>query len=148
MRAILKMTGSLLVIALLIAHFFLIALFVAPSHRLLGLLVQSEHGFLKEEEWPEPVENFLITNNVGIYGDYQLGQGSKEKLILSILQFRREYIMDFRERLTLDANLLDYGEGVIGIQAASQRFYQKPLSEALDKEWITLINLHDIFSKK
>ena len=81
MREIFKMTGSLLLVALLIAHFFLIALFVAPTDKLLGLVMESNQGFLGAEDIPKPVEDFLLTNKVAVNGDYELIDSHKGELI-------------------------------------------------------------------
>lgn len=148
MREIFRMTGSFLIIALLIAHFFLIALIAAPTDKLLGLIVEGDRGFLEPEEIPGPVEDFLVTNRVAVNGDYELDNSSKGELVSGILQLRKEYFMDPVEQIALDANLLNYGEGLVGIKSASEYYYDKPLSEVSDREWITLVNLHNIFSKK
>ncbi|HHA18544.1 MAG TPA: hypothetical protein ENK70_02440 [Methylophaga sp.] len=148
MKEIPKMVGGLLVIALLLAHFFLIALFTAPSDKLIGLLIKGNTGFLMAEEVPDAVEAFLVTNKVSVDGDYELDSSSKAKLIFGILQLRKEHFMTNPERLALDMNLLNYGGGIIGIKSGSEYYYRKPLTVASDKEWITLVNLQKIFSKK
>lgn len=148
MREIPKMIGGLLVIALLLAHSFLIALFIAPADKLLALLIKGDAGFVVAKEVPEAVETFLVTNEVAINGDYLLDSSSKEKVIFGILELRKKRFMSDSERLALSMNLLDYGEGIVGVKSASQYYYKKPIAEASDKEWITLINLQKIFSKK
>ena len=70
------------------------------------------------------------------------------QLVFGILKIRREKLMSSIEALAMDMNLLDYGESIIGLESASHYYFSKPLSEASDKEWITLINLQKIFSKK
>jgi len=148
MREILKMIGGLLIVALLIAHFFLVALFVAPADKLLGLFMPSNQGFLVTQELPEPVEDFLVNNHVEVAGDYRIDQSHKGRLILGILQLRKQYFMNVKQQLALDANLLNYGEDLVGVKSASEYYYDKPLSETSDWEWITLVNLHSISSKK
>ena len=145
MREVFKIAGSLLVVALLIAHFLLIALIVAPTDKLLGLIIESDQGFLGPEEIPGPVEDFLVANRVVLNGDYELDNSDKGKLVSGVLQLRKEYLMDPAEQIALDANLLNYGEGLIGIESASEYYYGKPLSEVSDREWITLVNLHNIY---
>lgn len=148
MRELFKMTGSLLIIALLIAHFFLIAFFVAPSNKLLGLLLSNDTGFLSAENVPAAVETFLVDHHVTVDGDYHLDDSSRGKIILSVLEMRRNYMMEPIQQIALDANLLNYGEGLIGIRAASEYYYKKDLAELSESQWITLVNLHKIFSKK
>jgi hypothetical protein len=148
MREIPKMLGGLLLVALLLAHLFLIALFFAPVPKLLGLVIESNSGFLVASEIPEAVEFFLTTNKVGAGGDFTSDASVKSKLVMGILMLRQERFMDDTERLALNMNLLDFGEGIIGMKAASEHYYKKSLMELSDKEWITLVNLQKIFSKK
>ncbi len=135
-------------IGLLLAHLFLIGLFITPSDKLLGLLINYDGEFLIANEVPEAVETYLVTNRVPVDGDYQLNSSSKAKLMLGILQLRKERFMTDSERMALDMNLLNYGDGIVGIRAGSEYYYKKPLTEASDKEWITLVNLQKIFAKK
>lgn len=148
MREIPKMIVGLLFIALLLAHLFLIALFFAPAPKLLGLIIESDSGFLAASEIPEGVEDFLTTNKVVVDGDFKPDNTIKSKLVLSILQLRKDRFMNNYEQLALDMSLLDYGEDIVGLKSASEYYYKKPLTEASDKEWITLVNLQKIFSKK
>ncbi|MBN2307255.1 hypothetical protein JXD20_04690 [Candidatus Peregrinibacteria bacterium] len=147
MKSVFQIIGSLLIISLLIAHFFLIALLVAPTNKLLGLLIENDQGFVSVTEISEAVQSFLVDNKVSVNGDYQLNQSNKGRFIFGILQLRRKYFMEPTEQIALDANLLNYGGGLIGVESASEYFYGKSLSEISDREWITLVNLNSIFSK-
>ena len=142
------MAGGLLIIALLLAHIFLVALFIIPPEKLLTLIVKDSPGFLTAEEIPVSVETFLITNKITVEGDYQFNSGNKGKLISGVLQFRRVRFMNDSERLALDMNLLNYGEGIIGLRAASEYYYKKPLTQISEKDWVMLVHLQKIFSKK
>lgn len=148
MREIPKMVGGLLLIALLLAHLFLIALFFAPAHKLLGLVIESDSVFLAASEIPEGVEDFLATNKVGVEGNFKPDRTIKSKLVMGILQLREERFMNNYEKLALNMNLLDYGEDIIGLGEAAEYYYKEPLAKLSDKEWITLVNLQKIFSKK
>ncbi len=147
MRDILKMTGSLLIIALLIAHFFLLGLFLAPTDKLMSLIRDDDQRFFYAEDLPTDVEAFLLTNKVSVDGDYRFDSTTKGRLVLGILQMRREHFMQTGEQIALDANLLNYGDDIFGIQEASEYFYHKPLESVSDKEWITLVNLQKILKK-
>lgn len=142
------MVGGLLLIALLLAHLFLIALFFAPAHKLLGLVIESDSVFLAASEIPEGVEDFLATNKVGVEGNFKPDRTIKSKLVMGILQLREERFMNNYEKLALNMNLLDYGEDIIGLGEAAEYYYKEPLAKLSDKEWITLVNLQKIFSKK
>ena len=148
MREIPKMIGGFVIIALIMAHLLLVSLFLVPMPKLLGLLIKSDTAFLTASEIPATVEAFLTDNKVEITSDYKPDSDFKVQILASILEVRRSRFMTSSQQLALDMNLLDFGEGIIGLGAASEYYYKKPLVELSDKEWITLINLQKIFSKK
>ena len=148
MQGIFKMIGGFVIIALLMVHLLIVSLFLIPIPKLLGLVIKSDFGFLTASEIPEAVEDFLVQNKVEITSDYKPDSDFKVQILASILEVRRSRFMTPSEQLALDMNLLDFGEGIIGLGAASEYYYKKPLLELADKEWITLINLQKIFSKK
>ena len=148
MQGIFKIIGGFIIIGLLLAHLLLVSFFLAPMPKLLGLLIETEVGFLTSSDIPENVGTFLTDNKVEVISDYHPDSDFKAQLVASILEVRRSRFMTPSEQLALDMNLLDFGEGIIGLGAASEYYYKKPLLELADKEWITLINLQKIFSKK
>jgi len=145
MREILKMTGSLLLIALILAHLFLIGLFVAPVDKLLKLTSIPASELVNASDIPEDTVHFLIDNRVPVRASYTFDSSSKARLIEGILQLRELYFMDETERLALEMNLLAYDEKVVGVGSASSYFFGKSFITLTPKEWITLINLHDIY---
>lgn len=147
MQALAKLAGGFLVITLLIGHLLLLSLFMAPVPKLLSLST-GQDGFLSASMIPPNVKQFLSDNKVAVEGTFD-GEGrSGDRLVFGILNLREAKLMDPDQRLALNMNLLDYGEGIIGLGSASQYYFKKPLSEISDKEWLTLINLQKIFSKK
>jgi len=148
MRSFVKMTGGFLVLSLLMAHLLMVSLFLAPAPKLLGLVIKSEAGFIGDSEIPDTVQTFVTKNKIQVKGDYGLPGNSFQKLLLGILRVRRDRIMDPTQQLALDMNLLNFGENVVGLSQAALFYYKKPLTELSDPEWVTLINLQKIFSKK
>lgn len=139
-----KMIGSLLGIALLLAHLFLLALFLAPADKLLSLVIRSNVGFVEVSDLPEKVEEFLLVNHVPVRGEFMPDSKVKTRLVLGILHGREARIMDEREKLVLNMNLLDYGQGLVGIKSAAPYYFEKQLEELSDKHWITLVHLQGI----
>jgi hypothetical protein len=148
MRELLKTFGALLLIFLLIAHIFLVALFLVPADKLLAAIVESDSGFINAEEVPKQVETFIKVNNIVVLGDYQPNSESiKSQLIMGLLELRQTRFMNDTEKLALNLNLLNFGEGIVGLKSASRYYYMKPLETLSDKDWINLVNLQKIFSK-
>ena len=148
MRGLAKIVGGLLVLSLLMAHLLMVSLFLAPAPKLLGLLVESDAGFLNDSEIPSAVETFISVNKIEVKGDFSLATGPFHRLILGVLKIRKNKLMDPTQQLALDMNLLNFGKDIIGLKQAAVFYYKKPLAELSDQEWITLINLQKIFSKK
>lgn len=146
MRALAKLLGAFLVISLLVGHLLLVSLFLAPPEKLLALAEGAD--FLSASMIPPQVEQFLNDNHVGVEGTYEGDERPGSRLVFGVLKLRENKFMDSTQQLALNMNLLDYGEGIVGLESASQYYFKKPLSEISDKEWITLINLQKIFSKK
>ncbi len=134
-------------ISLLVGHLILLSLFVTPAHKLLSLAVDNTQ-FLSAAMIPANVEQFLTDNKVEVDGTYEGDERPGSRLVFGVLGLRQEKLMDASEKLALEMNLLDFGEGIIGLEAASEYYFKKPLSEISDKDWITLVNLQKIFSKK
>ena len=143
-----KAMGSLFLIALLLAHLLLVSFFLAPMPKLLGLISESDASLITASDIPENVLTFLTDNKIEVISDYHPDSDLKAQLIANILEVRSSRFMTPSQQLALDMNLLDFEEGIIGLGAASEYYYKKPLVELSDKEWITLINLQKISSKK
>lgn len=148
MRGLVKMAGGFLMLSLLMAHLLMVSLFLAPASKILGLIIHSEAGFIGDEDIPETVQTFITKNKIEVKGDYALAENSFQKLMLGILKVRRNRIMEPDQQLALDLNLLNFGEDVVGLRQAALFYYKEPLTKLTDPEWVTLINLQKIFSKK
>jgi hypothetical protein len=148
MRGLAKFFGNLVVLSLLMAHLLLVSLFLAPSSKLLGLIVEGDLGFLVATDIPPTVATFIATNKIEVKGDYGLSSKPFHQLLSGVLKIRRNKFMSSGQQLALDMNLLNFGENVVGLRRAALFYYKKPLAELSDPEWITLINLQKIFAKK
>lgn len=148
MRGILKMIGSFAILTLLIIHLLVVALLMAPAPKLLGLAVHGDFDYLYASDIPKGVQEFIERNKIEVQGDFQVAENSAGRLIIKLLKIKHDRFMDSNERLALDMNLLNYGKGVIGLNEAAQYYYKEPIKELSDQEWLTLINLQKIFSKK
>lgn len=103
---------------------------------------------IEAEDIPEQVQRFLDENRVQLQAELKGKEKLLARLAIGVLELRRDKFMTSSERLALDLNLLHFGADIIGIEAASDYYFKKPLSEIKEAQWITLINLQKIFSKK
>lgn len=142
-----KITAVFVFLFVLLAHLILLVLFLAPSPILFRMAFGAPYQAISAEEIPAEVRNFISQNNIEISYDFDLQGSAQTKLAAGILELRTRKIESADEFLAIKFNLLDFGEGIIGLESASQYYYKKPLSELTDAQWITLVNLQKIFSK-
>lgn len=148
MRGFIKIAGNLLILLLLMVHLLVISLLMAPAPKLLGMVFGDESDYIRASDVPKEVQTFITRNKIEIQGDYRAADGAFGRLIFRLLRVQRDRFMNSSEQLALDMNLLNFGKGVIGLSEAAQFFYKKPIVKLSDPEWLTLINLQKIFSKK
>ncbi len=145
MESTTKFIGSFALLFLLIAHLLLLGIFIAPTDVLIASILPKDTDLIEVPDIPSPVEDFLLINNIEVEAEFHSDE-IRSRLFLGILDFRRSKFMTESEALTLNLNLLSYGEDIIGIESASQYYFKKPVSEITDAQWITLINLQRIFA--
>ncbi len=145
---LMKMFGSLLLITLVLGHFLFIAFFLFPTNQLLYLALKNNSDFLLASEIPQDVEIFLSDNHIKINSNFSLIDNHKSKFIIKILSLKKLYFMDSSESLAFDMNLFVYNHHIVGIKSFAHIFYDKPLFQLSNKEWINLVNLQSIFQRK
>ena len=142
----LKFTVGIFLILLVAGHLFLLSFFFAPIEKLMASVLTDDAVIISTSDIPVSVEEFLIENKIPVEGDTDFVKGVPAKVLMSLLALRADKFMDENERLAFNLNLLPYGEEMLGIGAASEYYFKKPLSEISDAQWITLVNLQKIFS--
>lgn len=136
----------LLVFLLLMGHFALVAFFFAPSSKLFSLTTDDNLNLLQASIIPSEVESFLTEHDIEVDANFP-PDGLLGRLGSGVLELRRDRFMSDTEQLALDLSLLDFGDNVVGVEAASEYYFKKPLSELSANQWITLVNLHKMFLK-
>ena len=145
MDILLKIIGRIAFFFALIAHFILITLFFAPTLFLISV-AYGDIKMVSEEQIPEVMTDFLIENPVLNFSMLDKNQNVFKQLIFEILDLRRNHFMDIGEQIALDLTILDFGQEVVGMEAASNYYFNKPLAKISEEEWKMLINFHTIFS--
>ena len=65
--------------------------------------------------------------------------------IYKILELRNNKFLDISERYELYLNTFSFGGEIVGIEAASNYYFNKSISDLSYKEVLTLHNLYSIF---
>ena len=142
-----KFVGGFLLLVLLLGHLLLLGFFFAPTDKLIASVLSAGTALIEVSDIPPAVEDFLITNKIEVKADTEFGGGLFSGFVMEVLELRMSKFMTQSEQLAMHLNLLSFGEDVIGIEAASQYYFKKPVSQVSDTQWITLINLQKMFSK-
>ncbi len=95
---------------------------------------------------PSEVQNYL-KSGVLPPSHIEPSGSLSSKLITRVLEFKRSKVFNEDKKLIFDLNLMDFGEGVIGVNAASDYYFNKPAKDLQVREWKSLINFYRIFSK-
>ncbi len=146
MVRIIHFIGAMFLIFTLSVHFFLMALILSPVAKLVPI-TYAKASIIDTENLPKSVEDFLLSNKMPLMPIKTEKDGWLAHLNQKILGFRRQRLMNPEKALLYDLSLLNFGEGVVGIQSAANHYYKKSISELSESEWLTLVSLHMIFSK-
>lgn len=141
-----KRFGKLFLILALMVHVFLVMLFFAPTTFLLSK-IHPNLTLLQASEIPDSVQEALAQKKISLRSEFDEDQAFLKRMMFEILKIRRDHLMKEGDKLSFDLSLLNFGEGIISMEAASEYYFHKPLKEISDEEWQTLISLYQIFSK-
>lgn len=132
----------------LIFHAFLIFFIVAPT----SLLVSMCYGQIEPLE-PESIPPSIVQllentpNELTLSPKLDKEAGLFRKLTFKILLLRRDHFMQQDERLAYDLKVLNFGDQIVGMNAAAEYYFQNPLSTISEAQWVMLLNWYEIFLK-
>jgi len=144
----LKGIVGFLILVLIALHFFLLSFFFTPIPKALNVLFDIEKSdFISLSELPDYTLNAFLSdknyekNFLMISDDLAAFQ----RLIASSLKLRSRKFFDDDENRELYLNSMNFGGGVVGLQAASEYYFKKPASDLSQNEAMTLVNLFRMF---
>jgi len=146
MGNIFKIVFKLIFLSLLIAHIVMFGFFLIPMSKLLDMSFEIPIKSIEADDIPKNIQIFLIDNEVEIASDFIATTSLKSRLIASILEVRSNNIENDVNRLAMQLNMLHFGENIVGIEAASEYYFKKPVAEISEWQWVTLINFQKIFA--
>ena len=139
--------GGLFLFTALTMHFLLVAFLISPVSKLLPISYGYKIDVLDENLITDELEGFILSNNIPLNTISVQHESWLRRMNHRWIQFRKDKFMDSKKAIALDLSLLNFGEDVIGLGAASQYYYNQPIEKIDHTEWKTLIGLHSIFSK-
>ena len=139
-----KMLGAMLVLSLIFLHLVLLGLFLSPVSFLLST-VEGRDDFVESGMVPvsiaEGVQADIVEHGLLTFGE----DGNLQRLAGGMLNLRFKKFMKEEEKVAVYMNLLDFGGGVRGVEAASHYYFGRGVEALSEEEWMTLVNLQRMF---
>lgn len=104
---------------------------------------------LEFESIPTSVVQFVndASNKLSLAPVLDDDTGLLRGIIFKILLLRRDHFMEQNERLAYDLKVLNFGDQIVGMNAAADYYFQSPLSNISEEQWVMLLNWYEIFLK-
>lgn len=128
---------------LLGAHFIFLVLIFAPTSKLLYLW-NRDLQMISPEQVPQPLKQLDEEKDL-VPSSVLKSTTTFDRLSTTLLEWRRDRFMKPDEKMAFDLSTLNYGKGIIGLNAASEYYFKKPLEEISPEQWIVLVNFNRIF---
>lgn len=139
MKSVVQIILGFIIFILITCHLFVIGLLIGPTPKLVNL-VNGDIDYVYIGSVPQGVINVFPVNELTLESN-----GYLDILILSILDLKFNKFFDSSERQELYLNTLDFGGGIVGIESASNYYFNKSVKELSFDESIMLINLYKVF---
>jgi len=143
MKAILKTIIGSIILILILIHLTIIGLLTCPASKLMNIVLAQDVKYVALSDIPEHVRHVFSTDDRLI--DLPKNDNPIRQISSKILNFRKNKVFNDDEHYELYLNTLDFGGNVIGIEAASNYYFQKSISDLSFEESLTLVNLYKIF---
>jgi hypothetical protein len=136
---------GIIILILVLAHLLVIGLFICPTSKLVNVVMASDVEYVNFSDVPEHVRR-VFSNDQPV----NLSEDDNPIRIITskVLMVKQQKFFDEDERQELYLNTLDFGGDIIGIQSASNYYFQKPVSDLSFEESLTLAGIFRIFSNK
>lgn len=142
MKSTFKFIIGLIVLILISVHIIVIGLIICPIPKLLNLALASDIEYISISDTPEHVRQVFSDDRLM---DLTENNSPIRKIASKVLTIRQNKFFDNNERQELYLNTLDFGGDIIGVEAASNYYFKKPVSDLSFEESLTLAGLYKIF---
>ncbi len=140
-----KNIGHLMLFVLLSIHLGFMFLILSPTPLLFRMNYESL-PLVEASLIPKKVQRFLEDSSTPLSISSDGAVNFSDQLKAKFLEFRREKFLDDTERLALDLSLVNFGSDILGMEAGAQYYFQKPLSDLTEDQWMSLIYFQAIFN--
>lgn len=134
-----------IVLTLVLVHLLVIGLFICPIPKLADVAMAHEIQYVSLSQVPEHVRQVFSSDKPVQFID---DDGPIHRIASKVLAIRQNKFFGDDERQELYLNTLNFGGDVIGIQSASNYYFQKSASDLSFEESLTLAGLYKIFLQK
>jgi len=141
----LKTMGHFILITLFSIHVGFFFLLLSPT----ALLFKMNHGDLPLVEAsliPNAVQDYLRSQSKTLSITKSEASGVSSQLKAKFLEFRSEKFLDETEQLALNLSVVNFGPDIVGLEAGAGHYFQKPLSDLTEDQWMSLIYFQAIFN--
>ena len=142
MKSTFHLIIGVIVLILISVHILVIGLFVCPTSKLINVVLANNIEYVSFSDIPEHVRQVFLSDEAVIF---KQDDSPIRQITSKILMVRQDKFFDEDERRELYLNTLDFGDDVIGIESASNYYFQKPVSDLSFEESLTLLGLFRIF---
>jgi hypothetical protein len=144
MRRTFKSIIGIIFILLLAVHLFVITVIMCPTQKVISAFMRHDIEYIALSEIPEHVQQVFKVDSS--YNFNLPEKGSYYDIVLAkIMNLRINKFFNDNERLEFYLNTLSFGDKLTGLQAASEYYFQKPVSELSFEEALTLSGIYKIF---
>ncbi len=142
MRSTFHFIIGVIVLVLILAHLLVIGLFICPTPKLLNVALAHNVEYVTLSDIPEHVRHVFSNDQLV---DLLEDDNPLHQIASKVLTVRQNKFFDENEKQELYLNTLDFGGDVIGIESASNYYFQKPVSDLSFEEALTLVGVYKIF---
>lgn len=149
-----KVLIGIIILIFVVSHLMVVGLFLCPVPKLLDLVEGRRIEYVNLSEIPDHIiqvfplkyneSDYLSENNYTPNARLLVGS-IVNRVASKILILRHDKFFDETERHELHLNTLDFGGDIIGISAASNYYFKKPVSDLSFEETLTLSGIYNIF---
>jgi hypothetical protein len=144
MKSFFRISIGLIFLVLIVAHLLLVSLMLCPVSVVLGMATGQKVEYIALADIPQYVQQ-LFPKDAPSKNLSASATTLTEKIANKVLDIRHSKFFDDNDTLEYNFNTLDFGEGVMGIESASEYYFNKPVSSLSFEEALNLAGVYQIF---
>ncbi len=147
MKSFSRISIGFIFLFLIVAHVLLVSLLLCPAPIVLAMAAGHKIDYVDLKNIPQHVQQLFPEKDIS--KDLTISDGSLvQKIAAKVLGVRHDKFFDKNDLLEYRLNTLDFGGDVIGIESASEYYFNKPVSELSFEEALNLAGIYQVFLKR